>query len=68
MKEAEPVIRAALPDANVPVSVRSSAAPVTHGSAAERDTVLDTWFTAHADRIASSSVVPRSGRRPGSVR
>lgn len=53
MAEAEPVIRAALPDANVPVSVRSSGVPVTYGSAAERDTVLDTWLAAHDDGIAS---------------
>lgn len=52
MAEAEPVIRAALPDANVPVSVRSSGVPVTYGSAAERDTVLDTWLAAHDDGIA----------------
>lgn len=52
MTEAEPVIRAVLPDANVPVSVRSSGIPVTHGSTAERDTVLDTWLAAHTDGIA----------------
>lgn len=52
MAEAEPVIRAALPDANVPVSVRGSGIPVTYGSAAERDTVLDAWLTAHADGTA----------------
>lgn len=52
MAEAEPVIRAVLPDANVPVSVRSSGVPVTYGSAAERDTVLDTWLAAHDDGIA----------------
>ncbi|MFJ2091117.1 RNA polymerase recycling motor ATPase HelR [Streptomyces sp. NPDC087901] len=52
MTEAEPVIRAALPDANVPASVRSSGIPVVHGSAAERDTVLDTWLAEHADGIA----------------
>ncbi|MFD8685813.1 RNA polymerase recycling motor ATPase HelR [Streptomyces sp. NPDC059651] len=52
MTEAEPVIRAALPDANVPVSVRSSGIPVVHGSTAELDTVLATWLAAHAEGIA----------------
>ena len=33
MAEAEPVIRAVLPDANVPTSIRSSGIPVEHGSA-----------------------------------
>ena len=32
MAEAEPVIRAVLPDANVPTSIRSSGVPVVHGS------------------------------------
>ena len=32
MVEAAPVIRAALPDANVPTSIRSSGVPVEHGS------------------------------------
>ncbi|MET0976451.1 MAG: RNA polymerase recycling motor ATPase HelR, partial [Leifsonia sp.] len=32
MAEAEPVIRGALPDANVPVSVRSTGMPVVHGA------------------------------------
>ena len=31
MAEAEPVIRAVLPDANVPTSIRSSGVPVVHG-------------------------------------
>ncbi|MEV0449435.1 RNA polymerase recycling motor ATPase HelR [Streptomyces sp. NPDC050600] len=52
MTEAEPVIRAALPDANVPTSVRSSGIPVVHGSVAERDAILDAWLAAHADGIA----------------
>lgn len=52
MAEAEPVIRAVLPDANVPASVRSSGLPVAHGSAADLDQVLDTWLAAHADGIA----------------
>ncbi|MEV7521257.1 RNA polymerase recycling motor ATPase HelR [Streptomyces sp. NPDC091371] len=52
MAEAEPVIRAALPDANVPASVRSSGVPVVRGSVAELDSVLDAWLAAHADGIA----------------
>ncbi|MFJ2923837.1 RNA polymerase recycling motor ATPase HelR [Streptomyces massasporeus] len=52
MAEAEPVIRAALPDANVPTSVRSSGVPVRHGSAAELTSVLDTWLAGHSEGIA----------------
>ncbi|MEU8995700.1 RNA polymerase recycling motor ATPase HelR [Streptomyces caniferus] len=52
MTEAERVIRAALPDANVPVSIRSSGVPVVHGSVADLDPFLDTWLAAHADGIA----------------
>lgn len=52
MAEAEPVIRDVLPDANVPTSIRSSGVPVVHGSAAERDSILDTWLAAHADGTA----------------
>ncbi|MFJ2028016.1 RNA polymerase recycling motor ATPase HelR [Streptosporangium sp. NPDC087985] len=52
MAEAEPVIRAALPDANVPTSIRSSDVPVVHGSASDLGSILDTWLAAHADGIA----------------
>lgn len=52
MTEAEPVIRAALPDANVPSSIRSSGIPVVHGSLAELDSVLGTWLAENADGIA----------------
>ncbi|MFB7630096.1 RNA polymerase recycling motor ATPase HelR [Streptomyces sp. NPDC056149] len=52
MAEAEPVIRAALPDANVPASVRSSGIPVTHGSVSDLDAILDAWLAQHADGIA----------------
>jgi superfamily I DNA/RNA helicase len=52
MAEAEPVIRAALPDANVPLSVRASGVPVVHGSVADRDRILDTWLAAHAEGVA----------------
>jgi DNA helicase IV len=52
MAEAEPVIRAVLPDANVPTSIRSGDAPVVHGSASDLDSILETWVAAHADGIA----------------
>ena len=52
MAEAEPVIRAVLPDANVPTSIRSSGVPVVHGSVADLGSILDAWLAAHADGIA----------------
>ena len=52
MAEAEPVIRAVLPDANVPTSIRSSNIPVVHGSASDLDSILQTWLAAHAEGIA----------------
>jgi hypothetical protein len=52
MAEAEPVIRAVLPDANVPVSIRSSGIPVVHGPASDLDTILDAWLGTHADGVA----------------
>ena len=53
MAEAEPVIRAALPDANVPVSIRSTGIPVVHGSVSDLGSILDAWLAAHADGIAA---------------
>jgi hypothetical protein len=52
MAEAEPVIRAALPDANVPTSIRDSGVPVGHGSAADLGSVVDTWLAGNAEGIA----------------
>ncbi|WP_107485983.1 RNA polymerase recycling motor ATPase HelR [Streptomyces marincola] len=52
MAEAEPVIRAVLPDANVPVSVRDGGIPVLRGSVADLDAVLDGWLDEHPDGIA----------------
>ena len=52
MAEAEPVIRAVLPDANVPTSIRSTDARVVHGRVCELGSILDTWLAAHADGIA----------------
>jgi hypothetical protein len=51
MAEAEPVIRAVLPDANVPTSIRSSGVPsctVRRGAGP----ILDTWLAEHAEGIA----------------
>src|SRR6516164_2380856 len=52
MAEAAPVIRAVLPDANVPVSIRSTGAPVVHGPVPDLGSILGTWLAAHADGIA----------------
>ena len=52
MAEAEPVIRAVLPDANVPTSIRRGGLPVRHGSTAELGSVLDAWLAEHDDGIA----------------
>ncbi len=52
MAEAEPVIRAVLPDANVPTSIRSGGVPVVHGSASDLGRILDTWLATHAEGIA----------------
>lgn len=52
MAEAEPVIRAAIPDANVPTSIRNTDVPVLHGSVSELGSILETWLAEHADGIA----------------
>jgi DNA helicase IV len=53
MAEAEPVIRAVLPDANVPTSIRSSGLPVLRGSASDLPSILGAWLAAQADGIAA---------------
>ncbi len=52
MSYAEPVIRAAIPDAHVPTSVRESGLPVRHGDAADLDAVLDDWLARHDEGLA----------------
>jgi hypothetical protein len=66
MAEAEPVIRAVLPAANVPISIRSSGVPVVHGAASDLSSILDTWLAAHADGIAC--VIGRSDTEHGGSR
>ncbi|NJP98080.1 AAA family ATPase [Nonomuraea sp. FMUSA5-5] len=64
MTEAEPVIRAALPDANVPTSIRSTGVPVVHGSASELGSILDAWLAEHADGTACVIGDPAFAERP----
>jgi superfamily I DNA/RNA helicase len=52
MREAEPVIRAAIPDANVPVAIRRSGHPVLYGSLSQRDAILESWLAEHAEGVA----------------
>ncbi len=52
MAEAEPVIRAAVPDANVPTSIRRTGIPVAHAAVADRDRILDAWASEHPEGIA----------------
>ena len=57
MAEAEPVIRAALPDANVPTSIRSTGVPVLHGPAADLEEILDAWLAKHAEGEGIACVI-----------
>jgi len=52
MAEAEPVIRAVLPDANVPTSIRDNGLPVRHATAADRDRILRGWLASHPEGTA----------------
>ncbi|MEU9131054.1 RNA polymerase recycling motor ATPase HelR [Kitasatospora sp. NPDC048540] len=66
MAQAEPVVRAALPDANVPVSIRSSGIPVHHGTISELDGILDGWLAEHAEGTAC--VIAAADAAPGGFR
>lgn len=48
MTAAEPVIRAVVPDANVPTSIRSTGVPVRRGVPADLEAVVDAWLTEHS--------------------
>lgn len=52
MVEAEPVIRAELPDANVPTSIRRSGIEVEHGATSELSTILEGWLAHHDEGTA----------------
>lgn len=51
MAEAEPVIRAVLPDAGVPTSVRSSGVPVRHGARSDLPAVVEAWLAEHDEGV-----------------
>jgi hypothetical protein len=57
MTEAEPVIRAVLPDANVPTSIRSTGVPVVHGARSELAAILDGWLAEHAEGEGIACVI-----------
>ena len=50
--QAEPVIRAVLPSANVPVSIRSTGVPVTFMPASDLRSIVDDWLAEHAEGLA----------------
>lgn len=52
MAEAEPVVRAVLPDANVPTSIRSSGIPVAYGAAADLRVLVSAWLDEHPEGVA----------------
>jgi hypothetical protein len=52
MAEAEPVIRAAIPDANVPISIRSTGVPVVHAAVPQLGGILERLLAEHAEGIA----------------
>ncbi|HYK30428.1 MAG TPA: AAA family ATPase, partial [Streptosporangiaceae bacterium] len=64
MAEAEPVIRAVFPDANVPTSIRGSGLPVVHGPVSDLASILDTWLAAHGEGIACVIGDPTFGPAP----
>ena len=61
MAEAEPVIRAVLPDANVPTSIRTGR-PVRHGSVAELRSIVDGWDGGGTACVIGDPSVPDTPR------
>ncbi len=64
MAEAAPVIRAEIPDANVPTSVRSTGVPVRHAAVSDLDRVVGDWLDAHAEGIGCVIGAPSFAGRP----
>jgi hypothetical protein len=64
MAEAEPVIRTAIPDANVPTSVRGTGVPVDHGDVRDLEHVLSSWLEADTEGVACVIGAPGFQPRP----
>ncbi|WP_197717138.1 RNA polymerase recycling motor ATPase HelR [Glycomyces terrestris] len=64
MAEAERVVRAALPDANVPTSVRRGGVPVGRGSRADLEGLLEDWLASHPEGTACVIGDPGFAARP----
>ena len=64
MAEAEPVIRAAIADANVPTSVRRGGRPVDHGSVGDLRSILDEWLA--EDQDGTACVISTGDQEPHS--
>lgn len=52
MAEAGPVIRAAIPDANVPESIRASGSPVVRTKVSDVPALVDRWLSEHEEGVA----------------
>ncbi|MBB1033959.1 AAA family ATPase [Dietzia sp. CQ4] len=65
MEAAAPVIRAVRPDANVPVSVRSSGEPVAYGRIDDLWGVVDAWLEANPQGVAC--VIGETDLPPGEI-
>ena len=63
MAEAEPVIRAALPDANVPTSIREGGVPVVHGTGLGPGHASSTPGSPRTTRVSHASSATRRSRR-----
>lgn len=64
MAVAAPTIRAVLPDANVPTSIRTSGLPVRHERSAERDAIVERWLSENAEGTACVIGDPSFVERP----
>lgn len=65
MAVAEPVIRAAVPDANVPTSVRTTGEPVVRATPEDLEAILEDWLGEHTEGTAcvvGGGYVPTSSR------
>ncbi len=58
MDEAEQIIRAVVPDANVPTSIRSTGVPVRHEPLAALETVIEAWSSENDEGVACVIGVP----------